>query len=66
MVAPLTTGAKRPCGGPSVRGGGSSWTVGIAPVGDRQDRNDPGPVIDGVQGTVVTTAGGQDGFKGRI
>jgi hypothetical protein len=35
-------------------------------VGDRQNRNDPRPVIDGVQGAVITTAGGQDGFKGRI
>jgi hypothetical protein len=33
-------------------------TVRIAPVGDRQDRNDPSLIIDAVQRTVVTTTGG--------
>jgi hypothetical protein len=64
-VAPVMTGAGRPCCG-LYHDGGSSWTVGVAPVGYRQDGDDPRVVIDGVQGAVVTTAGGQDRLKGRI
>jgi hypothetical protein len=48
------------------QGGGSSWTVSVAPAGYRQDGDDPRMVIDGVQGTVATAPGGQHILEGRI
>jgi len=39
---------------------GLSWPIGVAPVCDRQDGDDPRPVIYGVQGTVIAAPGGQD------
>jgi hypothetical protein len=39
------------------------WPVGIAPVRDRQDCDDPRLVIDGVESTVITAPGLQDGLE---
>lgn len=47
-------------------GRGLSWPVGVAPVCDRQDGDDPRPVIYGVQGTVIAAPGGQDVLEGRV
>jgi len=34
-----------------------SWPVGVAPVRDRQDCDDPRPVIDGIKRAVLTAPG---------
>jgi hypothetical protein len=43
-----------------------SRAVGVAPVRDRQDCDDPRPVIDGIQSTVMTAPGRQDVFEGHV
>jgi hypothetical protein len=35
-------------------------------VRDRQDCDDPRPVIDGIQSTVMTAPGRQDVFEGHV
>jgi len=47
-------------------GRGLPWPVGIAPVRDRQDRDDPRPVINGVQSPVSTAPDGQDFLERRV
>jgi hypothetical protein len=50
----------------AARPGGLSWPVGVAPVRDRQDRDDPRPVINGIQSTVIAAPGGQDFLERRV